>query len=735
MFRKRQAEATAAVAAAVIDDVVAYRAAREAAVALPDAPAAIDALQRAVTLVPQRWNPGATTTGEGKAGATESAREDTECGGEVVEREAVDGSALPPLPTALEYVVYTQRRAATGSARLYALVSTVAAAGGSSVAVLPGGVKKLPRTLFKAAVKYRCDLSRITDQIRCTVVADTVAELAAVLRAMLDSPCLAVTRIKNRIAPEYDATVGGGYMDVQTMVGFEVSPGGPLITGEVQLNLRSLLRIKEAPGGGHMLFNYARSLRAYDEASYRYAGTFNPGVAARIAAGAVLEVNLRGGCLDRGQRVGDGSKCDAADDGRAATRGPPRQERVVMHAHGSGADAPSKSSHQSEGKGALAAVTESLTSATCRVSSLDLSCNKMTPAGAAALAPALQTSTCLALLDLSSNELGEAGVAAVSGGLEANRSVRTLILGSNRAGDVGAAAVAVMLERNRSIVTAHLGSNGIGDAGAAALADGLRDNAQLTSLDLSVNSVGDRGAAAIGRCLGVGGALVHLDLSENQIGDSGARALALGLRNNARLASLRLADNQIADDGAEALAEALKVNQGLGMLHLAGNQIGDRGVEGVAGALPVNSTLATLHLSGNHVGDAGAEALTTGLKENTGLTTLHLSDNCIMDPGAAALATWLKTNRVLTTLHLSENQIGDDGASALAEGFRASACLASIHLSENQIGDSGAAALAQGLKGNRSLSTIHLEGIPTGPNGRAALADVATENPAVVVHQ
>ena len=44
--------------------------------------------------------------------------------------------------------------------------------------------------------------------------------------------------------------------------------GNGVTEGEVQINLESMLAIKNAPGAGHQIFNFARSLRAYDPATY-----------------------------------------------------------------------------------------------------------------------------------------------------------------------------------------------------------------------------------------------------------------------------------------------------------------------------------------------------------------------------------------------------------------------------------------------------------------------------------
>jgi hypothetical protein len=193
-----------------------------------------------------------------------------------------------PPPTMLAHAVHKQRRAVAGSKWLYETISKIATLVGVELVVLPGGVKKLPRTVFKCGVNYNCDLSEITDQVRCTVGCESLAQVAAMLRALLASADVSVVRVKNRFAPDYDATPAGGYLDLQTIVAFECgSDAGEWMLGEVQVNLWSMLRIKEAPGGGHKVFNFARSLRAYDEATYVYDGKLDAGW---------LRGSLRGRC-------------------------------------------------------------------------------------------------------------------------------------------------------------------------------------------------------------------------------------------------------------------------------------------------------------------------------------------------------------------------------------------------------------------------------------------------------
>jgi hypothetical protein len=107
------------------------------------------------------------------------------------------------------------------SKRLYELICAIAVRESVELVVLPGGVKKLPRTVFKCTVNYNCDLSEFTDQVRCTLVCESLTQVAPMLQALLVSADVLVVCVKNRFASEYDATFAGGDLDLQTIVAFE----------------------------------------------------------------------------------------------------------------------------------------------------------------------------------------------------------------------------------------------------------------------------------------------------------------------------------------------------------------------------------------------------------------------------------------------------------------------------------------------------------------------------------
>ena len=79
--------------------------------------------------------------------------------------------------------------------------------------------------------------------------------------------------------------------DFQALCLFEVEPG-VYRWGEVQVNVEDMVAIKGRPGGGHDAFKFARSIGAYSEGSYQFAGGCDAELCAQIAAGLLLKVDI-----------------------------------------------------------------------------------------------------------------------------------------------------------------------------------------------------------------------------------------------------------------------------------------------------------------------------------------------------------------------------------------------------------------------------------------------------------
>ena len=199
----------------------------------------------------------------------------------------------------IAFAVHQRLVAATGSLTLYDLVCGIVSGvevTGPSPFVVPGGVKQLARMVFKTASKYGCNFVLCKDVIRCTVVTITIVMVHDVVAAIFDSRDVLVIRMKHRLHKDYDAAPIGGYLDCQLQVLFK-SPDGTWLHGEVQVNLESMVAIKQQPNGGHAIFKYARSLAAYDEKTFKYSGSITPEVADQIRCGVLLDAEFTdGGC-------------------------------------------------------------------------------------------------------------------------------------------------------------------------------------------------------------------------------------------------------------------------------------------------------------------------------------------------------------------------------------------------------------------------------------------------------
>ena len=67
--------------------------------------------------------------------------------------------------------------------------------------------------------------------------------------------------------------------------------------GEVQINVKEFVELKKREGGGHEIFDYARTIMAYDPSTFIYKGKLtDPHVLDMIFAGSIIELDLSAGC-------------------------------------------------------------------------------------------------------------------------------------------------------------------------------------------------------------------------------------------------------------------------------------------------------------------------------------------------------------------------------------------------------------------------------------------------------
>eukprot|EP00043_Microstomoeca_roanoka_P027428 m.14516 g.14516 ORF g.14516 m.14516 type:complete len:540 (-) comp7629_c0_seq3:285-1904(-) len=147
--------------------------------------------------------------------------------------------------------------------------------------------------------------------------------------------------------------------------------------------------------------------------------------------------------------------------------------------------------------------------------------------------------------------------------------LQVLRLWDNRISDAGVATIAEALEKNQSLRILDLRFNGITSSGARHLGDALQKNSTLRELSLKFNRVRNLGCSFLATMLAKNTALKVLDLEDNEITDDGLIALAGSLETNACLRELNLRNNRVTDDSLVDLARGLRANKSLMALDIS----------------------------------------------------------------------------------------------------------------------------------------------------------------------
>ncbi|CAM9887152.1 unnamed protein product, partial [Laminaria digitata] len=179
---------------------------------------------------------------------------------------------------------------------------------------------------------------------------------------------------------------------------------------------------------------------------------------------------------------------------------------------------------------------------------LDLSFNRISGEGVAALAASLQHPRCrVARLCLSQNGIGRRGGEhlgrMLAGGEGAGQwgqvaCLRELNLADNILGDDGVEDLSEGLLGHPCLETLILDGNDIGHDGTERLSDALLHNTSLLKLSLRRNCL--LADAKLAKMLVRNGSIKTLDLAYNAVGPEGLRRLSVFLSSNDRLETLGL---------------------------------------------------------------------------------------------------------------------------------------------------------------------------------------------------
>jgi len=126
-----------------------------------------------------------------------------------------------------------------------------------------GTLKSPKRAIEKMIRAYRGNASQLLDICRQSIVFDTVSELLACVKIIIQDPSVVVIRIKNRLNPMYNGVETAGYRDVSLYIrinnGMTRDLGVETHVCEVKLLLKSFALLKS--DNGHQRYVRWRNIR------------------------------------------------------------------------------------------------------------------------------------------------------------------------------------------------------------------------------------------------------------------------------------------------------------------------------------------------------------------------------------------------------------------------------------------------------------------------------------------
>eukprot|EP00037_Helgoeca_nana_P029016 m.344964 g.344964 ORF g.344964 m.344964 type:complete len:651 (-) comp27890_c0_seq3:371-2323(-) len=375
VYNQRRGQATGELVATILKDIESYDAVCREITGVPGAEGVLLELDRLSHLAPQPFGDDLKPL-------------DIEGFDDLVLSTAGNDA---PRSSRVEYAVYIRKLAGAGSIALYNIVANVVVAAETAdgsvhggAYVVPGGVKKLARCVFKTVTKYNCDFQMCKDIMRCTVVTTSLASVAQIVKAIFASTDVVVVRVKNRFAAGFDSKPAGGYRDYQILVVFKSSgkEGERWLYGEIQINLEQMVEIKAQPNGGHATYKFARSLAAFDENVYTHSGSWSTRTENMITAGVLMKVDMQGAFTEIGKLV----------NGTA----------IIVKK-----------------------LVTSLLSPNCRVQHLNLQDNYLNSDGSS-IAIALKVNTSVVSIRMGGNKLGREGALSFAEALRVNRSITSV---------------------------------------------------------------------------------------------------------------------------------------------------------------------------------------------------------------------------------------------------------------------------------------------------------------------
>ena len=334
----------------------------------------------------------------------------------------------------------------------------------------------------------------------------------------------------------------------------------------------------------------------------------------------------------------------------------------------------------------------------------------------------------LEIVNLKNNKLQSQSVKVLAEGFKTLHHLKILVLSSNQIGKEAADDIAAIIDHNVEIEKLLLYNNALTSEGVSKICKALKHHENLQVFRISHNFIQQEAANDIAEVINHNPKLKVLDIGDNRLLSEGVTKITRQLEKIITLQSLSLNENNItcSEKVAASIAKIITNNINLKVLHLHNNNFNNSNTSRITEAL--NKLTSLRELTVNNTG-CTADHITTMISNNLQLEILDIGDNQLKSVGIISISKVLINLSYLKTLELYGNEITDDAASDIADVIFKLPLLEKLQLNNNAFEVTGIKTICKSLQHKKTLKLLQLDSVGITEKVSSDLVSVIDSNP------
>ena len=334
----------------------------------------------------------------------------------------------------------------------------------------------------------------------------------------------------------------------------------------------------------------------------------------------------------------------------------------------------------------------------------------------------------LKVVNLRNNKLQSSGIKAAAKAFENIHHLKLLALNGNQIDEEAADDIASIIANNIGIEKLLLYNNALKSEGICKVCQAMKCHTNLKVFRIGQNYIQEEAADDIAEVINHNPLLKVVDIANNRLLTNGVMKITRQLEKITNLQKVNLKENNITctEKLAENIAKSFTNNTYLKVLHLDNNNFSVSDVSIIAEAINILTGLKELTV--NNTGFT-ADHISTMITNNLLLEILDIGDNKLESEGISHISKALMKLSHLRELGLYGNEIIDDAAGDIAGVISRLPVLEKLWLSNNTLGVGGMQTICKSLQHNGTLKLLQLDNVGITEEVADDIAAVIDSNP------